>query len=160
MRKAVFLDRDGVINHDPGDYTKSVVEFQFLPGVMEALQQLNHAGFDLVVITNQGGVARGLYTFSDFYAIDAYMHNAFRQNKIRVLGTFFCPHHPEHGRCLCRKPQSLMVERALHQFDLDAGSSVMVGDKERDVHCAEGAGVRGVQIPTNAILGNYLHLLT
>lgn len=160
MRKAVFLDRDGIINHDPGDYTKSVTEFQILPGVLEALQQLNQVGFELVVITNQGGIAKGLYSLSDFYAIDANMHNIFSEHNIRVLRTYFCPHHPDYGRCLCRKPQSLMVEKALHQFDLDAASSVMVGDKERDVQCAEGAGVKGVQVPTNANLKNYLHLLT
>lgn len=160
MRKAIFLDRDGIINHDPGDYTKSVDEFEFLSGVFEALRKLNQQGFELVVITNQGGIARGLYSIQDFYTIDEYMHQSFRNEQIKVLGTYFCPHHPEGGRCLCRKPQSLMVERALQKFNLDPGMSVMVGDKERDVQCAEGAGVRGVLMPTNENLGNYLHLLT
>lgn len=160
MRKAVFLDRDGVINHDPGDYTKSVSEFQFLPGIFETLKILNELGFELVVITNQGGIAKGLYTLDDFYAIDTKMHAGFREHSIQVLQTFFCPHHPDFGKCLCRKPHSLLVQKALGKYNLSALDSVMVGDKERDVQCAEGAGVRGVKVSTNALLSDYLHTLT
>jgi len=160
MRKAVFLDRDGVINHDPGDYTKSVSEFQFLPGIFESLKILNDRGFELVVITNQGGIAKGLYSLDDFYAIDAKMHAGFREHNVRVLETFFCPHHPDFGKCLCRKPHSLLVQKALGKHNLSAPQSVLVGDKERDVQCAEGAGVRGVLIPTNASLADYLSQLT
>jgi len=159
MRKAVFLDRDGVINHDPGEYTKSASEFQFLTGIFETLRIINDRGFELVVITNQGGIAKGLYSLDDFYAIDAKMHAGFRENNVRVLETFFCPHHPDFGKCLCRKPHSLLVQKALGKHYLSASDSVMVGDKERDVQCAEGAGVRGVLIPTNAPLSDYLSLL-
>lgn len=160
MRKVVFLDRDGVINHDPGDYTKSAEDFQILPGVFEALRKLNHLNFDLIVITNQGGIAKGLYSLEDFYAIDQKMHTAFQEKNIRVLETFFCPHHPDYGRCLCRKPHSLMVQKAIGKYQVSIEDSVLVGDKERDVQCAEGAGVRGVLIPTNAPILDYLQLLT
>lgn len=159
MQKAIFLDRDGVINHDPGDYTKSVEEFHFLPGIFDALRLLNAHGFKIVVITNQGGIARGKYTLQDFRAIDALMHQRFQQENIHVLQTFFCPHHDAVESCLCRKPHSLLVERALAKYHLSAENSLMVGDKQRDVQCAEGAGVKGILIPTNDLLENHLHLL-
>lgn len=160
MRKVIFLDRDGVINHDPGDYTKSADDFHILPDVFEALRKLNYLNFDLIVITNQGGIAKGLYSLKDFYAIDQKMHAAFQEHNIKVLETFFCPHHPDFGRCLCRKPHSLLVQKAIGKYQVSIEDSVLVGDKERDIQCAEGAGVRGVLIPTNAPLLDYLQLLT
>ena len=160
MRKVVFLDRDGVINYDPGDYTKSADDFQILPDVHKTLHRLNELEFDLIVITNQGGIAKGLYSLQDFYKIDQKMHASFKEHNVQVLETFFCPHHPDFGRCLCRKPNSLLVQKAIGKYEVSVEKSVLIGDKERDVKCAEGAGVRGVQIPTNAPLGNYLQLLT
>lgn len=158
MQKAVFLDRDGVINHDPGDYTKNVDEFHFLPGLFDTLRLINAYGFEIIVVTNQGGIARGIYSLQDFKKTDAYMHKRFQEEHIRVMPTFFCPHHELAGKCLCRKPKSLLVERAIARYQISAADSVFVGDKERDIACAEGAGVRGILIPTNALLENYLHL--
>lgn len=160
MQKAVFLDRDGVINHDPGDYTKNISEFHFLPGIFESLRILNQAGYQLVVVTNQGGIARGKYSLEDFRETDSFMHQRFREEQVRVLQTFFCPHHDLIGNCLCRKPKSLLVERALAKYHLSAADSFFVGDKKRDVECAEAAGVRGVLIDTNDLLQNHLHLFT
>ncbi len=159
MQKAVFLDRDGVINHDPGDYTKSVNEFTFLPEIFESLRQLNHAGFKLIVITNQGGIAREKYSLEDFRTIDRYMHQRFREEQISILQTFFCPHHDLLGNCLCRKPKSLLVERALAKYQLSAAQSFFIGDKPRDIQCAETAGVKGILIDTNDLLKKHLHLL-
>jgi D-glycero-D-manno-heptose 1,7-bisphosphate phosphatase len=149
MKKAIFLDRDGVINHDPGEYTKSVNEFHFLPNVFETLKILQDLNYVFVVITNQGGIAKGLYSRKDFDSIDRFMHGKFDENGINLLETFFCPHHPDFGRCLCRKPLSLMILKSLAKHDIDPASSFLIGDKERDILCAENAGVRGVLIPTN-----------
>jgi D-glycero-D-manno-heptose 1,7-bisphosphate phosphatase len=149
MRKAIFLDRDGVINHDPGDYTRTPEEFRLLPGVISALNLLKASGFEFIVITNQGGIARGLYGLSDFEAIDQKMHALLHEGGIHVLETFFCPHYPDFGRCLCRKPDSLLVEKAIAKYRISAADSWMIGDKERDIQCAEGAGVRGLKISTN-----------
>lgn len=151
------MDRDGVINHDPGDYTKHVSEFKFLPGIAETLRLFSKSGFDLVVITNQGGIAKGLYTLDDFYEIDAHMHGFFTEQGVKVLQTYFCPHHPDFGKCLCRKPASLMVQKALQKYAISPHQSFMVGDKQRDVDCAEGAGVKGVLIGTNDLLARHVY---
>lgn len=152
MRKAIFLDRDGVINHDPGDYTKTPEEFRLLPGVISALNLLKDSGFDFIVITNQGGIARGLYSLADFEAIDQKMHALLKAGGIHVLETFFCPHYPDSGLCLCRKPHSLLVEKAVAKYQISVADSWLIGDKDRDIHCAEGAGVRGVKTGTNSSL--------
>lgn len=156
MQKVLFLDRDGVINHDPGDYTCNWESFEFLPGVFETLRQLRDKGWRFVVITNQGGIARGRYTLDDFLRTDKLMHARFLEENIPMLETFFCPHHPETGLCLCRKPNSLLVEKALHKYKLPAEHCRMVGDKHRDIECAGGAGVKGILMPTNGALADYV----
>lgn len=148
-QKAVFLDRDGVINHDPGDYTGSLQEFTILPGVIETLVSFTEKGYAVAVITNQGGIAKGRYSLKDFYEIDAYMRGAFEKAGVRFLETYFCPHHDVVCRCLCRKPGSGMVEKAVARHNIDPAASFMIGDKMRDLEAAAGAGVRGVKIDVN-----------
>lgn len=147
--KAVFLDRDGVINHDPGDYTASLSEFTILPGVVETLVLLTELGYSVVVITNQGGIAKGRYGLEAFYEIDAYMRMEFKKADVRFLETYFCPHHDVVSKCLCRKPGSGMIEKAVARHNIDPEASFMVGDKMRDLEAAAGAGVRGVKIDVN-----------
>jgi D-glycero-D-manno-heptose 1,7-bisphosphate phosphatase len=159
MNKAVFLDRDGIINHDPGDYTRHVSEFFILPTVLSALKTLHDAGYLLIVITNQGGIAKGEYTAADVDEIHAYFTASCRQAEISITAIYYSPHHEQFGKSLSRKPGSLMIERALARYKIDANQSVMVGDKDRDLQAAAGAGVKGVLIPTNAPLSEYLHLL-
>jgi D-glycero-D-manno-heptose 1,7-bisphosphate phosphatase len=150
-RKALFLDRDGVINHDPGDYTKSLSEFVVLPGVVETLKAWHEMGFLLIVVTNQGGLAKGLYDESDVHAMHQYFQGLCVQAGFSVAEFYFCPHHPDfNGRCLCRKPGSLMVEKGLHQFGLDPELCWIIGDKQRDLDAAAAAGVGGTRIETNA----------
>lgn len=152
MRAAIFLDRDGVINHDPGDYTKHVGEFHLLPTVLEALRALKKKGFEFVVITNQGGIAKGLYAHEDVAEIHRELDRVCAANGTPLLGTFYSPHHPDFGESLSRKPGSLMVERACARFGIDPARSWMVGDKERDLEAGRGAGVRGWRIPVNGAL--------
>lgn len=148
-QKAVFLDRDGVVNHDPGDYTTSLKEFTILPGVIETLVSFTQKGYAVAVITNQGGIAKGRYRLEDFYEIDAYMRSEFQKAGVRFLETYFCPHHDVISKCLCRKPGSGMVEKAVARHNIDAAASFMIGDKMRDLDAASGAGVRGVKIDVN-----------
>lgn len=152
MKKAIFLDRDGVINHDPGDYTRKLDEFTLLDGLMPALEKFNDEGYEIIVITNQGGIAKGEYSLEDFYEIDEFMHRSFKENGIHVLKTYFCPHHEIKTRCVCRKPGSAMIEKALAVHQIDASASVMIGDKVRDIEAAEKAGVRGILVDVNADL--------
>jgi D-glycero-D-manno-heptose 1,7-bisphosphate phosphatase len=149
LRKAIFLDRDGVINHDPGDYTTKLSEFIILPGVVEALQQFTKSGYFIIVITNQGGIAKDIYTLDDFYEIDTYMSDTFLAAGIAYLETYFCPHHDAISQCLCRKPHSGMIEKAIAVHNINPEDSFMIGDKFRDIEAAEAAGVRGVKIDVN-----------
>ena len=152
LRPAVFLDRDGVINHDPGDYTANVEEFTILPGVIETLQKWTKQGYCIIVITNQGGIARKRYTLADFEKIDKYMSSEFLKAGIDYIETYFCPHHDMISHCLCRKPHPGMIEKALHRHGIDPKRSVMIGDKFRDIDSGEAAGVRGIKIDVNQSL--------
>ncbi len=149
MRKVAFLDRDGVINHDPGDYTCSLQEFTILPGVIETLKKWTSEGYGIVVITNQGGIAKGRYSLEDFLEIDRYMRSAFIDAGIDYIETYFCPHHEVSSRCLCRKPGSAMIEKAVARHAVDIEASFMVGDKMRDLQAAAAVGIRGLKIDVN-----------
>jgi D-glycero-D-manno-heptose 1,7-bisphosphate phosphatase len=156
MNKALFLDRDGVINHDPGDYTSSLEEFIILPTVLEALKKAYDKGYLLILITNQGGIAKGLYTHETVDQIHAYFSNECKKAGIEITNVYYSPHHPDYGNSLTRKPCSLLLERAIGRYNIDTTKSVMIGDKDRDIECAAKVGVRGVKIPTNADLLNYV----
>lgn len=156
---AILLDRDGVINHDPGDYTTKLSEFHILPGVLETLKTWYEAGFKLIVITNQGGVAKGKYTHHDVAEIHAFLRSESAKHGAPIADIFYSPHHPDYGQSLSRKPGSLMVERALAKHQLNPDRCWMFGDKARDIQCALGAGVhRGVLIEPNAPLSDYCTL--
>lgn len=150
--KAVFLDRDGVINHDPGDYTRSLEEFHVLPTVYDALKKLHDAGFLLVLITNQGGIAKGLYTHEHVHEIHRFFTNACAEHGIPLTGIYYSPHHPDFGESLSRKPGGLMIERACARYRIAPAQSWMIGDKARDIEAGHNAGVQGIQIPVNGDL--------
>lgn len=154
--KALFLDRDGVINYDPGDYTFSLEEFHILPTVIPALQLARDKGYRIILITNQGGIAKGLYTEETVRAIHDSFTLTCKESGVEVTAIYFSPHHPEIGNSLSRKPGHLMVQRALARYGLDAKLCVMIGDRDRDTECAAGAGVRGILIPTNSDLIDYV----
>lgn len=155
----MFLDRDGVINHDPGDYTCNLSEFHILPTVISALKTLHKNGYLLIVITNQGGIAKGLYTHDDVAEIHRYFRRVCADEGVEITEIYYSPHHESTGKSLSRKPGSLMVERAIGRFNIDPEKSFMIGDKQRDLECAAGAGIKGVLIQTNAPLIEYVHLL-
>ena len=150
-KRALFLDRDGVINHDPGDYTQSLSDFRVLPGVIDTLQLWHQLGYHLIVITNQGGLDKGLYSSSEVESMHQYFQGLCIAQGFRITDFYYCPHHPDFsGKCFCRKPGGLMVEKALHQYGLDPLWSLMIGDRQRDVDAANSAGVRGYRIDTNS----------
>ena len=160
MKKAVFLDRDGVINHDPGDYTKSISEFQILPGVCELIAAINQKGYEIILITNQAGIAKGLYTHDAVAEIHAFLELEIEKSGGKVLDIWYAPDHESKSKSLFRKPGSLMIERAAALHDIDLQQSWMVGDKVRDLDCAERAGVKHrLLIPTNATFKSLLDLL-
>lgn len=152
MQKAVFLDRDGVLNRERGQHTWSLPEFEVLPGVPEALRLLQDAGWLLVVITNQSGIGLGLYGHAEVEEVHGYLRRALAEHGVRSMDVFYCPHHPSKGKCLCRKPGSLLLERAMAIHGIDSTRSVMIGDRERDAEAATACGVRAIRVVSNEAL--------
>lgn len=149
LDKAVFLDRDGVINKEIGDYITRFSDFEILPFVVEGLKILSNAGFHLIVITNQGGIAKGLYDIAELDKIHQFLEQEMDKNGIKFTDIYYCPHHPVVSDCLCRKPGSLLVEKAISKHNINPALSWFIGDKERDIVCGEGAGVAGILIEPN-----------
>jgi D-glycero-D-manno-heptose 1,7-bisphosphate phosphatase len=145
-RRAVFLDRDGVINVDR-HYLHRVDEFAFVPGTIDALRRLQRGGWALVVVTNQSGIARSYYTEDDYRRVDAHMRAALAASGVTLDAVEYCPHLPDASvaayrlACDCRKPAPGMLLRAAAALKLDLPNSVMVGDKGSDVQAGRAAGV-------------------
>lgn len=152
MKKAVFLDRDGVINRERGAHTWQREHFEILPGVPEALKELGEAGWKLVVITNQSGIGLGLYDHVDVSRVHRHMLQEVTRRNASIDAVYYCPHHPRQGKCLCRKPGSLLFERAIATLDIDPASSIMIGDRQRDIDAAAAVGIRGILVGSNAEL--------
>jgi D-glycero-D-manno-heptose 1,7-bisphosphate phosphatase len=149
-QKAIFLDRDGVLNRELGRYVCSVDEFEILPHIVNNLLKLRDAGYQLIVITNQGGIAKGLYTEKMLYDIHQKLKAELATYDVILTDIFYCPHHPDFGKCLCRKPAPLMLQKAIAKHQIDLSSSWMIGDTDRDVQAAKAAGVRSHLIQSNA----------
>jgi D-glycero-D-manno-heptose 1,7-bisphosphate phosphatase len=141
-RRAMFLDRDGVLMEDVG-YPRRVEDVRLLPGVGQALRRLRNAGFLLVVISNQAGIGRGIITPQAARAVHERLVELLAQEGV-VLDDFrYCPHHPDDG-CRCRKPSPAMLLDAAGDLDIDTSASFMIGDKESDVEAGRRAGCRTI----------------
>ncbi len=154
---AVFLDRDGVVVRERGEHTWRMEDFEILPTVVEALKAIRAAGRLSVLITNQSGIGLGLYGHADVERLHVYLHAHLARQGAAIDAVYYCPHHPTQGRCLCRKPGSLLLERAIARYGIDPCSSVMIGDRDRDVEAATAVGVRGILMEANAPLMEVLH---
>jgi D-glycero-D-manno-heptose 1,7-bisphosphate phosphatase len=152
MKKAVFLDRDGVLNRERDDYSWQLEHFEILPDVIPALQQLQKKGYILIVITNQGGIGRDLFTFEHVEKVHAYLRDELSKGGVKLEEIYYCFHHPVSGACICRKPDSLLVEKSLARFNIDPSASYFIGDKERDILAGQKAGVKGILIEQNTSL--------
>ncbi|WP_244968407.1 D-glycero-beta-D-manno-heptose 1,7-bisphosphate 7-phosphatase [Rosenbergiella australiborealis] len=146
MKPAIFLDRDGTINLDHG-YVHTSDDFQFIDGVIDAMIELKKMGYLLVLITNQSGIARGLFTEEQFMHLTEWMDWSLADRGVDLDGIYFCPHHPQAAvetyrqDCECRKPKSGMFLDAKAEFDIDMSASYMIGDKKEDMLAALAAGV-------------------
>lgn len=143
MVKCVFLDRDGVLNKDNPNYTYRVSDFEILPGVLEAVEQLKAAGYLLIVVTNQSGIAKKIYTQQQMEECHAYFQKMCNN---RIDHFYFCPHHPTVTASIARKPGTLMFEKAIAKFDIDVTQSWMIGDRGRDIMPARQLGIRTIQL--------------
>jgi D-glycero-D-manno-heptose 1,7-bisphosphate phosphatase len=153
LRRAAFLDRDGVINIDRG-YVYRREDFEFVPGVLEGARRLHELGYLLVVTSNQSGIGRGLYSEAEFHQLTAWMREEFLAAGAPLAGVYFCAHHPTEGlgeyrrACECRKPAPGMLLAAARDFGINLRSSAMFGDKTSDLEAARAAGV-----PLRVLLG-------
>jgi D-glycero-D-manno-heptose 1,7-bisphosphate phosphatase len=145
--KLIVLDRDGVINHDSDQFIKSPEEWRAIPGSLEAIARLHHAGFRVVVATNQSGVGRGLYDMATLNAIHEKMHKAIGQAGGRLDAVFFCPHTAD-SRCECRKPRAGMLHEIGNRFNVDMSGVPCVGDGLRDLQAADTIGAQPMLVLT------------
>lgn len=152
-RRALFLDKDGVINVDHG-YVCTPERTDFIGGIFELCRTSTRYGCLNVVVTNQAGIARGHYTEQEFMSYMDWVRNEFRARDAQLDAVYFCPHHPVHGRgpylreCDCRKPRAGMILTAARDFDLDLARSVLVGDTDSDIAAGQAAGVGAcIQLP-------------
>ena len=160
MNKAVFLDRDGVLNKELGDYVCRFEDFKVLEHNFTALKELQDRGYLLIVITNQGGLAKGWYSANVLDQMHTQLITTYAAQGVLISEVYYCNHHPEYnGKCLCRKPGSLMLEKALARFGIDASQSYFIGDRERDVIAGEAAGVTGILIDSDQPIGDVLSLI-
>jgi D-glycero-D-manno-heptose 1,7-bisphosphate phosphatase len=159
--KLCILDRDGTINEDSLEYIKSPQEWQPLPGALEAIARLNHAGWHVVVASNQSGLGRGLFDVGTLNAMHAKMHTMLAEVGARVDAIFYCPHAPDE-KCRCRKPEPGLFEQIGERYGVDLSSVPTVGDTARDllagvamgcephlVLTGKGAALRGRPLPDN-----------
>jgi D-glycero-D-manno-heptose 1,7-bisphosphate phosphatase len=146
LSKAVFLDRDGVINVDHG-YVSQLSDFKFIEGSISAMQKLNRAGYKIIIVTNQSGIARGLYSEKEFLDLMEEVEKILIQNAVKISGIYYCPHHPDGSVpkwsivCKCRKPSSGMLKKAIRDHQIDPSQSFMVGDKITDIEACQAAGL-------------------
>ena len=159
MNKAVFLDRDGVINIERGDYTWRIEDFKFNETIFEFLKALQKKGYLFIVITNQGGIARGIYTHDDVIKLHEFMFSKFTDNNIEITDLYYCPHHSNVEKCLCRKPDSLMLEKAIARYNIDIEKSYFIGDSRRDFLAGEKAGLKAIQVVKNSDLTELLKII-
>lgn len=143
INKCVFLDRDGVLNEDRVNYSYDLAHFNILPRVTESLVHLKQAGFLLVVVTNQSGIAQGIYTRNQMLQCHHYLQTECKQS---IDHFYFAPLHPTVSESLMRKPNSLMFEKAIAKFNIDTSQSWMVGDKNRDIIPAKKLGISTILI--------------
>jgi D-glycero-D-manno-heptose 1,7-bisphosphate phosphatase len=147
MKKAIFLDRDGVINKEI-NYLYRVKDLEIIKGVSKAIKIFNSLDYLVIVITNQAGVAKGYYSEEDVILLNRYIKEYFERKDSIINMFYYCPHHIEgtvkkyKKKCKCRKPGSGMIKKAQKEFDIDLKKSILVGDKETDILAGLNAGVK------------------
>ncbi len=149
-KKAVFLDRDGTINVEK-DHLHEFEHWEWIPGAIEAIKTFNHRGWLVIVVSNQAGVARGLYSEADIAKLHARVNEQLSASGARVDAYYYCPHHPDFGKkiqCGCRKPRPGLLLQSQCEWDIDMRRSFLIGDKLSDIEAALAAGVTPILVAT------------
>jgi len=148
MNKCIFLDRDGVLNVERGDYTFLPKDFIIPPGVPLAIKKIKGAGFIAIGVTNQAGLSKGLYTREQMHIC----HEILMEKTNHLIDKiYYCPYHPTVSESLTRKPDTLMLEKAIAKYDIDADQSWLIGDRARDIACGQKLGMKTVLITNKQI---------
>lgn len=151
--KALFLDRDGVINIDTG-HTHRIEDITYIHGIFDFCKRAHEANYKIIIITNQSGIARGLYGKPEFHHLMRIMAERFKEENCPWTAYYFCPHHPDFGNaryrqhCDCRKPKPGMILQAASEWNIDLAQSILVGDKESDIEAGKAAGVGRLELFT------------
>ncbi len=151
MNKGVFLDRDGTVNEEVG-YLTDIGKLRLIKGAGAAIKRLNEAGYTVVLVTNQSGVARGYFPEALVHEAHARLREMLQHDGARIDAVYYCPHHPKAGNshytvdCDCRKPRTGLIDRAVKELDIDTRHSYMVGDKWSDVELGQRAGVHAILV--------------
>jgi len=157
--KAVFLDRDGVLNQEMGDYVRRIEDFHILDN-FGALKTLQDKGYLLLVATNQGGLAKGWYTDDQLAEMHKLLKDSYHEHGVEFTDIYYCPHHPDFtGPCDCRKPKPGLLLRGIEQYNIDPAQSYFIGDRERDVEAGTAAGVTGILIDSDQPISTVLDLI-
>ena len=148
MQKVIFIDRDGVINRDPGGWTKySYVtkwdEFSFIDGSIEALRRLKEAGYKIYLISNQGGISKGYFMQEDLDKLNERMLREIEKGGGRIDHLYYCPHH-DKDNCECRKPKTGLIEQAIRETDVDLKNTFIIGDSLRDIEAGKRMGMKTI----------------
>ena len=164
LRPAAFFDRDGVLNYDYG-FVHSVADFAWTPGAKKSISACNRAGLLVFVVTNQSGIARGVYSESDVHALHVHMQTELHALGAHIDAFAFCPHHPEgivpelKLDCSCRKPRPGMLLRLCREWSVDRENSFLIGDRPSDIAAAAAAGIRGILYSGGDLYADILPLL-
>jgi D-glycero-D-manno-heptose 1,7-bisphosphate phosphatase len=157
--KAVFLDRDGVLNREMGDYIRRIEDFEVLDN-FAALKELQDRGYLLIVATNQGGLAKGWYSEEELGKMHQKLRDDYNAHGVEFTDFFYCPHHPDFtGDCDCRKPKPGLLVKGIEKYNIDPARSYFIGDRERDVVAGTAAGVKGILIDSDQPISTVLDLI-
>jgi histidinol-phosphate phosphatase family protein len=158
LKKAVFFDRDGVINKERKDHVKTVAELEIFPDIVEPIKRLKNAGFLIIVITNQSAINRGLTTDGKINQIHTTIQSFLKKNGTAIDRFYYCSHRPDEN-CDCRKPKPGLLVMAADQMDIDLKSSWLIGDKDTDLQAATQAGCRAIKIDNEINLAKAAELI-
>ena len=158
LKRAVFFDRDGVINKERKGYVKTVAELEIFSNIVEPIKRFRNAGFLIIVITNQSAINRGLTTDEEINQIHATIQNFLRKNGTMIDRFYYCPHRPDEN-CICRKPKPGLFLIAAAQMNIDLKSSWMIGDKDSDLQAATVAGCKSIKIDDKTNLTKTIEII-
>jgi len=161
MNKAIFLDRDGVINNDCDNYYVFRPEDIILnPGIPELLYNLKQRGYLLIVISNQGGISKGIYTREDVEKTNARIEQLLAEHRIKFDEIYYCTHYHETENCICRKPGTLMIEKAISRFNIDTQVSYFIGDRDTDMEAGRNSGLKTIKVTANQDMKSRIDMIS